>query len=66
MNNTWVLYSNLQAKGYVKTKTGLTKDGQMSYVNTEWTQKGRIFIYELLKNDGFLPVVELAGCYKSE
>lgn len=46
----WLLYKNYQDKGYTKSETFLTAEGS-TVVNTKWTQKGRQFIYELLKGD---------------
>lgn len=46
----WLLYKDYQDKGYTKSETYLTASG-LSVVNTKWTQKGRQFIYELLKEE---------------
>ena len=60
---TWVLYHQYADKGYVGTKTyaysGKAYGAEKHVaINTFWTQKGRLFIYELLKGDGILPIVE--------
>ncbi|WP_053033158.1 phage antirepressor KilAC domain-containing protein [Staphylococcus haemolyticus] len=57
----WLLYSNLHAKGYTHSSTTEIehKDGSTSVrMNTKWTQKGRLFIYELLKDNDILPTIE--------
>ncbi|OLF32054.1 Rha family transcriptional regulator [Staphylococcus aureus] len=59
----WLLYSNLHAKGYTHSSTTEIehKDGSTSVrMNTKWTQKGRLFIYELLKDNDILPTIEQA------
>ena len=59
----WLLYQKYAEKGYTKTKTHNYLDdngGTHSKVHTYWTQKGRLFIYDLLKSLGFLPTVEVA------
>ncbi len=56
----WLLYQKYSEKGYTSTKTHtyLDNDGQHTKVHTYWTQKGRLFIYELLKEDGIYPNIE--------
>lgn len=57
----WVLYSKYQDKGYTfSTTVDITKrDGSSDVkMNTKWTQKGRVFIYNLLKVDDILPTIE--------
>lgn len=58
---TWVLYSKYTGNGYTATKTHTfvhDSGEQGSSVNTYWTQKGRAFIYNLLKEKGILPMIE--------
>ena len=57
----WLLYQKYAENGYTSTKTSpyAGKNGEYhNRVHTYWTQKGRIFIYELLKENGILPVIE--------
>jgi anti-repressor protein len=57
----WLLYQKHAEKGYTSTKTHsyLGSNGENhTKVHTYWTQKGRLFIYELLKHNGILPLIE--------
>ncbi len=57
----WLLYQKYAEKGYTSTKTQTFPgaDGQQhTKVHTYWTQKGRLFIYDLLKANGLLPLIE--------
>ncbi|PTI48415.1 phage regulatory protein/antirepressor Ant [Staphylococcus succinus] len=57
----WLLYSSIHGEGYThsSTKEIEHKDGSTSVrMNTKWTQKGRLFIYELLKENDVLPIIE--------
>ena len=57
----WILYQKYAEQGLTSTKTHayLSGDGDThTKVHTYWTQKGRIFIYDLLKEDGILPLIE--------
>lgn len=57
----WLLYATYHDMGYTHSKTvEIThSDGTPDIrMNTKWTQKGRVFLYELLKKNGYLPVIE--------
>ena len=57
----WLLYQKYAEQGYTSTKTQTYNgsDGTIhSKVHTYWTQKGRLFIYDLLKKNGILPIIE--------
>ena len=57
----WLLYQKYAERGYAQTKTQSYpgQNGEIhAKVHTYWTQQGRLFIYDLLKQDGILPLVE--------
>lgn len=57
----WLLYQKYAEQGYTSTKTQTFSgnDGEIhTKVHTYWTQKGRLFIYDLLKASGILPLIE--------
>ncbi len=59
----WVLYSKYQSNGYVHSRTiNITRANGESdtTMQTEWTQKGRLFLYEALKKKAYVPVIEQA------
>lgn len=56
-----LLYQKYAEMGYTSTKTNMFigNDGEEHMrVNTYWTQKGRLFLYDTLKTDGALPLIE--------
>lgn len=60
----WLLYQKHAKKGLKNTKTQsyLGSDGEThTKVHIYWTQKGRLFIYDLLKADGMVPLSEREG-----
>lgn len=55
----WLLKQKYANCGYTQSKTHQV-DGR-TYVHTYWTQTGRLFLYDLLKSDGYLPQIEKQG-----
>jgi len=61
IGKTWLLYTQHQGNGYTVTNT-YTKNGITTLIHTCWTQRGRFWLYELLKSQGILPDAEkMAG-----
>ena len=61
-SHQWFLYTKYQDKGYTHSETVnyKHKDGRDDIaMNTKWTQKGRLFLYNLLKENGIVPVIEM-------
>lgn len=57
----WFLYQKYADKGYTSTKTHvyLKNNGKEGCnIHTYWTQKGRLFVYDLLKDKNILPLIE--------
>lgn len=57
----WMLFAQFLEGGYVHSRAVdiVRSDGRHDVkYNTEWTTKGRIFLYESLKAKGILPLIE--------
>lgn len=57
IGDTWLLYQKYAGKGYTHANTFYTGSGKPKVI-TCWTQKGRMFLYEFLKDGGILPNIE--------
>ena len=53
----WLLYQKYASHGYTQSKTFATEKDR-SKMHTYWTQKGRVFLYEFLKEHGIVPTME--------
>lgn len=61
LNGNWVLYQEHAGNGYAKYRTHLFEDHEGVGHTKEhlyWTQKGRLFLYDSLKQIGILPEIE--------
>lgn len=64
VNGQWILYAPHQGKSYIKSRTidFLNSKGERkTRIHTEWTQRGRIFLYHALAEIGILPLIEQAA-----
>ncbi|WPC07979.1 phage antirepressor [Globicatella sp. PHS-GS-PNBC-21-1553] len=56
---TWLLYQKYAPMGYTQSQTVEYNGGEGSRLHTKWTQKGRLFLHNLLTNHGYVPTVEM-------
>lgn len=57
IRNSWVLYAEYADKNYTQSKTYQIGEDK-SVIHTCWTQAGRLFLYQFLKEKGILPMCE--------
>lgn len=63
-SDIWLPYQKYAGCGYTKSITHVYEDSfgcEHTKVHTKWTQKGRLFIYEILKANGIYPQIEMEG-----
>ena len=63
VGDQWILYAEYKDKCYVSSETihFVTSEGvPCTTLNTKWTQKGRLFLYDILQKEGILPKMEWA------
>lgn len=68
VNGQWILYSEFMGKGYVHSRTisFLHSDGRPdTKLCTEWSQRGRLFLYDALKEVGILPMIERKDIFQA-
>lgn len=61
VNGQWILYRVYMGKNYVTTKPFIYKDhkgNDRTSLSTYWTQAGRKLIYDVLKENEILPLIE--------
>lgn len=61
IRNSWVLYAEYANLGYTQSKTYKYAENKAA-MHTCWTQKGRLFLYEFLRERGVLPMCEKECC----
>jgi len=61
VRDQWILYGQFLQGGYVHSRAvDIVRSNSQHDVkyNTEWTTKGRLFLYDALKTKGILPLIE--------
>lgn len=57
VGKTWLLRQQYAAMGYTKSRTYYVNE-TIAVMHTQWTQKGRLFLYEKLKEYDIWPLME--------
>ena len=57
IRNSWVLYAEYADKNYTQSKTYQIGEDK-SVMHTCWTQAGRVFLYNILREHGIFPMCE--------
>lgn len=60
-SDQWLLYERYHDKAYTASETFVVEDVnglERVVMNTKWTMKGRVFLYNLLKDQGIIPTIE--------
>lgn len=60
VNGSWVPYARYVGYGYTKIVTRPKPNSKTggTYTHSQWTQSGRLFLYNMLKQRGILPEIE--------
>lgn len=64
IGKSWVLYADYADRDYTQSKTYAINE-EKSVMHTCWTQKGRLFLYDFLKERGILPMCEQEDTYET-
>lgn len=56
--NIWEMKAEYQDKGYTQSETFRREGSETTYCWNKWTEKGRQFLYDLLKSHEILPMSE--------
>ena len=59
LGGQWFLYSKYAGCGYMHSVTSIARTGHVC-MRSQWTQKGRKFVYDVMKKNGHLPLIEKA------
>ena len=61
IRNSWVLYAEYANLGYTQSKTYKYAENKAA-MHTCWTMKGRLFLYDFLRERGVFPMCEKECC----